>query len=219
MRASSSRSREHAVLVDVREVDLELVRQDRLAVDARAIDGLGACEYLALPRVLDLRRPRQPGRDRQDPLVLAGVLGDEALDLGPRPHEPHVALQHVPDLRQLVEAAERQPAPQRRVALVPGGAQRRPLGVARHRAELEHLEHQAALADPLRAVDHRARASRGRRRRRRSGPSGSRIGSARTISAMSRTRSPRGILSATFRDRRSRAKAAMVVFTRPAMRA
>ena len=48
-------------------------------------------------------RSVRPGRTLEQPLPLGPVLPDVALDLGSRPDDAHVASQHAPELRQLVE--------------------------------------------------------------------------------------------------------------------
>ena len=91
---------------------------------------------------------------------LAAELLDEDRPLGTRPDEAHVAAQHVPELRQLVEAGAAQEGAEARAARVVAAPSRpapsRCLGVGAHRAELEHVEDAAVEPHALLAVEDRA---------------------------------------------------------------
>src|SRR2546425_4625788 len=111
----------------------------------------------------DLPQSRYPGLRSETAKVVIPVLGEVGLKKRPRTHKRHVSHQHIPQLRQLVQA----PAPQ-------CGAQARDPGVIRnleepcvtcviemrqrvllrirsvlHCAELEHTEAPATEPDPL----------------------------------------------------------------------
>ncbi len=88
----------------------------------------------------------------------------------PRPHQRHLAAQHVPQLRQLVDAGAPQESPQARRPRVVLDLERRPvlfvqrrqlrfagLGVDDHRAELQHHELPPAQSAPLLTKEHRPR--------------------------------------------------------------
>src|SRR5439155_17194983 len=79
--------------------------------------------------------------------------------LRPRTHQAHLAEEHVPELRQLVERERAQDRPRARAPRVPGPGPALPLGlgVRAHGAELEHPEAPAVEADALLRVEHRAR--------------------------------------------------------------
>src|ERR1700710_1841388 len=53
---------------------------------------------------VDLHRPGQAGLDREPGTLALVIEGDHGLLLGPRPDQRHVPLEHVDQLRQLVEA-------------------------------------------------------------------------------------------------------------------
>ena len=95
-----------------------------------------------------------------------GIKGDDFLELvdkiaplGPGAHEAHVVLEHVEELRQLVDARlADDPAHARNAGVVFGG----PFGDARfrvlaHGAELDQLELPAVLAHPALEIKDRAR--------------------------------------------------------------
>ena len=114
---------------------------------------LGGRERPPLPRIGDLRRAGESGRDGEDLVVLSLELGDELGHLRPRADESHVPAQHVPQLWELVEPAGRETAAERREARVTVGADRGAARIADHRAELQHREGAAATTDTLRAVE------------------------------------------------------------------
>src|SRR5262252_3630306 len=89
----------------------------------------------------------------------APELLDEAGALRARPHEAHLALHDVEELRQLVEARTPQKDSDGGAARIVLACPDRPglrLGVDPHGPELEHLEPPAIHAHPLLAVEHRA---------------------------------------------------------------
>src|SRR5215471_10991601 len=92
---------------------------------------------------------------------LQGQLVDELRALRPWPDQAHVSLEHVPQLRQLVESAAPQEAANRRhadIALLRGpDGTRGLLGISPHRPELVEREDTAVLADASLVVQHRAR--------------------------------------------------------------
>ena len=115
-----------------------------------------------LPRQpLTCAQPVMPGLDLVPQHVLRDAvleLLDEIGTLRPRPDDRHVAAQHVPELRQLVEIEAPQPAPDRRAARVVRRAPRRAgfvLGALVHRAELVDLERLAVEPHALLRVEHR----------------------------------------------------------------
>ena len=119
-------------------------------------------ERVAAPAV-DLRPAGEAGLHLVAQHVLRNLvleLLDEVRPLGPRPDDRHVAAQHVPELRQLVEVRAAQEAC--RAASRADRRSLRPhrpglaLGVVVHRAELDDRERLAVEAHPLLAVEHRA---------------------------------------------------------------
>src|SRR5690606_25358281 len=103
--------------------------------------------------LVDLRPPRDPRQDALAPRVTVDLrpelLEDRGL-LGPRPHDVHVADEHVEELRQLVQTVlAEDPADPRDTMVV----RRRPdlRAVARvhpHRPELVDPEQAASVVDP-----------------------------------------------------------------------
>ena len=84
-------------------------------------------------------------------------LLDEVRSLGPRADDGHVAAQHVPELRQLVDVeAAQQPADPRRARVVVTRPDRAGvvLGADVHRAELVDVERLAVEPHPLLLVEH-----------------------------------------------------------------
>ena len=133
-------------VLDVEEVVLQLLHR---VFDARAVG------------VAHLRPSGQAGPDDVALAVERNLLGqllDELRPLGPRADEAHVADQHVPQLRQLVEPRAAQEAADRRDAVVvlprPHRAGCR-LGVLPHRTELVDREDAAVLADALLVIEGR----------------------------------------------------------------
>src|SRR5215212_7357499 len=138
--------------------DLE-VHPDRAATDVQAIDArlrrqeLGdvvtapvvRIEDFALTRKRELRKPCDPRTNAQDlPILLRSEL-DEAGILRARPDQAHVSLQHVPQLRDLVELRFREHAPESGEAIVLGSGKRPAPGVVDHLPELEHAELSTAV--------------------------------------------------------------------------
>ncbi len=117
-------------------------------------------EVLPAPAV-HLRPPRDAGPHLVPQHVLRVALLellDEVRPLGPRADQRHVALEHVPDLRQLVEVEAAQQPPDRRAPRVVLGRPDRsrvPLGVLEHRPVLVDGEGAPVEAHPLLAVEHR----------------------------------------------------------------
>src|SRR5258705_1074149 len=86
----------------------------------------------------------------------APELLDEARALRPRPHEAHLAVQHVEELRQLVEARPPQGNAERgtpRIILARPHRSRLRLGVHPHRPELQHPEAPAVDPHALLAIE------------------------------------------------------------------
>jgi hypothetical protein len=126
-------------VLDVPEVELDALRprQRRAAVD--------------------LRPPGDPRLHREAPALTLGVLLDLDRDRRPRPDQRHLAAHDVNQVRQLVDReAPQQRADARDPRIVlrdrQPGADR--LGVGDHRAQLDHVERVAVLADPPLAIDH-----------------------------------------------------------------
>src|SRR5205823_4487080 len=92
----------------------------------------------------------------QDLLICAFVLPDEIRVFRPRAHEAHVAADHVPELRELVELHHRQDPADGREPQVVGARQRRPDRVDSHLPELQHLELTASVAEASAAEEDRA---------------------------------------------------------------
>ncbi len=134
----------------------------------------------------------------------SGNSRDELLELRPRADEPHLALEHVPQLRQLVEAAACEPAPERRVALVAVRAHRRACGVARPSSGTSASRTRARRGRRAASGRTRIRASRGRRRSMIAAPTTSANGTASTTNKRSSVRNEGGMRSATRGERLSR---------------
>src|SRR6186713_3058153 len=125
--------------------DLEIER-DRPVLDVVEVVLDALLERGVAAPAVDLRPAGDAGLD----LVAQHVLRDAVLELldeegalGPRPDDRHVALEHVPELRQLVEVEAAQPAAHRRrprVVVAHPHRARRVLGVLVHRADLEYGE-------------------------------------------------------------------------------
>src|SRR5262249_34175761 len=106
----------------------------------------------------DLPESGDPWLHREAPPLPLVVAGDDERHLRSRADERHLAAQHVPQLRQLVEAGRAQPAPgggDARVA-TRGRRWRLGVGVAGHCAELPHAETPAVAADALLREERRA---------------------------------------------------------------
>jgi hypothetical protein len=89
-------------------------------------------------------------------LDLRAELLHERRTLGARTHQRHVAAQHVPQLRQLVQAGAAQDLADTGDAVIGGDIPRVvAVGVDPHGAELQQLERMAVLADPDLAEQHR----------------------------------------------------------------
>src|SRR5207244_4049646 len=92
------------------------------------------------------------------PRLARRVALDLVAERRPWPDQAHVAADHVPELRQLVEREPAQHAPDprdARVAAVDRVARALLLGSDDHRAELQQVEVHAAFADTRLAVEHR----------------------------------------------------------------
>ena len=112
-------------------------------------------------------KPVMPGLDDQPLPVLRDLLAELLEEGGPdraRADDAHVAAQHVPELRQLVEVREAQDAAERasprpavrRVSSWPRYGPSRASASGRERAELEHREDPPRAPDAPAAVEHRA---------------------------------------------------------------
>src|SRR4051795_9601636 len=138
----------HGAVGDVLEVVGELLRPRDLAGQAQ------------------LREARDPGRDHEALPVGGDLLGETLEEQRPdraRPDDAHVAAQHVPQLRQLVELRGAQDPPDPRLLRL--GQPRELLAVERadprlglrlQRAELDHREDLATAPDARAAVEHSA---------------------------------------------------------------
>src|ERR687895_2620192 len=114
----------------------------------------------------DLREAGQAGTDDQSLPVrrqVGGKLLEEARADRARPDEAHVSLEHVPELRDLVDLGRAQPAAERRDLGLGSFDERWAeevadplLGARVQGAELEHREDPAGPADPLAAIEDRA---------------------------------------------------------------
>ena len=142
-----SRSREDRAVLDVVEVVAQLPggAEVRARVAAAQLGPAGDA------------RPQQmaPGVVR----VLALQLGDHLGPLGPRADQRHVAADHVPQLRQLVDVGPAQEPADLGHPVVGGlgpADDAVGLGVGAHRAQLHDLELLAVLAEAALAVEHRA---------------------------------------------------------------
>src|SRR5437773_6050488 len=62
----------------------------------------------------DLPQSRYPGLRSKTAKVVIAVVGEVGLKKRPGAHERHISHQHIPKLRQLVEAPAAQPAPELR---------------------------------------------------------------------------------------------------------
>ena len=76
-------------------------------------------------RPLTCHSPVMPGLHREAAEPVRGVVVDLVVDRRPRPDERHVAAQHVPELRQLVQARAAQEAAHARDAVVLGELEQR----------------------------------------------------------------------------------------------
>src|SRR5439155_21650223 len=108
---------------------------------------------------VDLSPAGQAGLDLEPAALPGRVAPDLVGERRARADHAHVAADHVPELRQLVDrqAAQRPAgAGDARIAMVDSGAGALALGPDDHRPELEQLELGAVPADPLLPVEHRA---------------------------------------------------------------
>src|SRR5690606_1158379 len=109
-------------------------------------------------RIVELGPAGEAGPHAMAQLVVADLLrqlGDELRPLRARTDQAHVAAQHVPQLRQLVDAGLADEAAHARDACVLlAGPDRHAvlLRVRAHAAELDQAERAAAFADALLAV-------------------------------------------------------------------
>src|SRR5439155_26105163 len=101
----------NASLLGVKAVQLDLLGQDRLVV---VLERVEIVEYLALTSEGELRKPRHPGPDGQNCLIVRLVAGDEVLVLRTRTDEAHFTPKHLPQLRKLVHLRLRKPGSQPR---------------------------------------------------------------------------------------------------------
>ena len=142
-------------------------RSDQCSMYQRS-SSMRSCQGSAA-RPLTCAQPVMPGATASRPRWRGVYCDDLRLHGRPRADDAHVALEHVDQVRQLVE----RPAPQQRadardarVALVDRQARAHLLGAGHHRAQLQQVELHAVLADPALAVD-RGPAARELDRRRR----------------------------------------------------
>src|SRR5664280_218808 len=128
------------------------VAEDRHVLDVLALECQALVEVQGAATV-DLHRAGQPGLDRKPEEVLGIVALDQVELLRTRPDQAHVALEHVPQLRDLVEARAAQEAAYTRDAGIVLDLEHRlgelvegndllqvMLGVGDHRAELAYAE-------------------------------------------------------------------------------
>ena len=174
--------REHPVedLVGVGEVDqgggdqLEVVEQRGVPrvlachadlvgqhdVDVGLLGVLALREQLGLVAVDDRRHVRDPGARLENGAVVLRVHQDVLLELGTRAHQAHVAHEHVPQLRQLVDlgVAQEVPDPGDPLILAHRDAGAELGGVVHHGPELDDVERLQMPSHPPLAEEHRARA-------------------------------------------------------------
>ena len=110
-------------------------------------------------RVHERRDTREARLALEDLPLGRQVVTDEALDLGAWPDNAHVAAQHIPELRQLVQFPFPQPSPHGIDPVVAGRRHERAGNRATHRSELVERKGHSASADARLAKQHRARGS------------------------------------------------------------
>jgi hypothetical protein len=151
--------------LDERQGQQADVEEQRAVADVREVVAVLVARR-GVVAAAELGDAGDPRRHEEAPGV-AGDLLAEALDEDgthrARPHQPHVALDHVEQLRQLVELGPlEQPADRGAEDVAFVGADQAgadlPLGALEHRPEFVDGERAEALADPLAAVEDRARA-------------------------------------------------------------
>ena len=103
MRRSPRRRRERRV----QHVEMHLLREDAIDVVA---DAIARIEDLGLLREGELAEPGHAGSDSEDLAVLLLVAARRSGILRSRPDEAHLAAEHVPELRKLVELRPREEA-------------------------------------------------------------------------------------------------------------
>ena len=96
-----------------------------------------------------------PGGRRGSPRTPPRSRRDEVWILRSRPDEAHLAAEHVPELRQLVELRPGEESTDAREAWVDVAGEGMPGGAVVHLAELEHAERATAPSDACRAVEDR----------------------------------------------------------------
>src|SRR5262245_56677206 len=107
---------------------------------------------------VDLGPAGEPGPHLEAAALVLVVLLDLVAERRPRADDAHVAANHIPELRQLVDGGPAQEAPDARdprVAQVDCRTGAHPLRAFDHRPELEHLEVLAVPADPRLPVEDR----------------------------------------------------------------
>ena len=119
----------------VEAVHVDLLRQDAGHVVADSIAGI---EDLALPRERELGEPGDARPDRENRVVRLPMLLDEAWIFGARSDKAHLALENVPELRQLVELRPGEKRAQTREALVLRLDERGPARPVVHLSKLQH---------------------------------------------------------------------------------
>src|SRR5215208_573545 len=106
------------------------------------------------PAPKDLHRAGDPGLDRKPEAVLRAVATDQIDLLRPWADNAHVALQHVHELRQLIEAEPSEYAPDARDAWIPLELEHRLGQLVKTDELLEHLvgaiAHRSEFVDPER---------------------------------------------------------------------
>src|SRR5215469_842759 len=85
----------------VSEIQPELFREHGFAIERVRVER-GAQDPFFVP-IKERRQVCDSRTDRQDRLPRRGAELDIFRRLGPRPHQAHVALEHIEELRQLVE--------------------------------------------------------------------------------------------------------------------
>ncbi len=137
--------------------DLEIqARRAVLDVPDVELDAVGPWERRA---TVDLRPARQPRTEVEPTTLVLVVLLDLVAQRGTWPDDAHVAAQDVPELRQLVDRRSPEDAPDPcdpAIALVDRIAGTHAFRAHDHRAQLQHVEVDAALTHPSLAVENRA---------------------------------------------------------------
>ena len=103
-------------------------------------DAIFGIEDLALPRERELGEPGDTRSDGENRVVGLPVLLDEAWVFGARSDQAHLALENVPELRQLIELRPGEECAQTREALILLLDERGPARSLVHLSKLQHLQ-------------------------------------------------------------------------------